>query len=68
MLTSPPVPDPAVGAVSAVNAVTVAIAALALYEGVSATYPKLTALSDHDLVTAQRLIDGARIGAWLGAR
>jgi hypothetical protein len=38
-----------------VNAVTVAIAALAVYEGVSATYPKLTALSDHDLATARRI-------------
>jgi len=46
-----------------VNAVTVALAALALYEGVSATYPKLTAMSDHDLVTAHRLIDGADLGA-----
>ena len=39
-----------------VNSLTVALAALAVYEGVSATYPKLAALSDHDLATARRLV------------
>lgn len=38
-----------------VNVFTVGLAALALYEGVSATYPKLGALSDHDIATARRL-------------
>ena len=51
-----------------VNTLTVALAALALYEGVSATYPKLAALSDHDLATARRLVLGARLGGYLGAR
>lgn len=51
-----------------VNTLTVALAALAVYEGVSATYPKLAALSDHDLVTAHRLIDAQRLGAYLGVR
>ena len=45
-----------------VNALTVGLAALALYEGVSATYPKLAALAPHDIETAHRLIDIARLG------
>lgn len=47
----------AIGNGGSVNAVTVAVAALELYEGVTATYPKFTALSDRDLATARRLID-----------
>ena len=58
----------AIGDGRAVDAVTVAVAALSLYEGVKATYPKLAGLSPRDVGTAHRLIDGARLGAYLGAR
>lgn len=50
-----------------INAISVAFAAVTLYEGVMATYhPGVKALSDHDLNTARRLIDVYRLQLYLG--
>ena len=51
---------------SSINAVSVAVAALDLYNAVHAVYPA-KALSDHDLTTAKRLVIGARMGVYIGA-
>jgi hypothetical protein len=58
----------AIGDGQTVNVATVAVAAVELYQGVSANYPKLVALSPRDLATAHELIDARRLAAWLGAR